>query len=92
MVIDEYDEFHQTLQKYVKASSEMEEKEQEKLNKFIAELTKGEKDIYAPLINGDQFLIIFKNLVLLNLTQLADTVNYKFIKRRNLLEIGRAHV
>lgn len=92
MVIDEYDEFHQTLQRYVKASVDMDESEKDKLNKFIGQLTKEESDIYGPLINGNEFLAIFKNLVLLNLTQLSDTVNYLLMKRKDLLEAKKEEV
>lgn len=85
MVIDEYDQFHQALQQLVKSSNDMKDEDREKLNKFIGELTNSESDIYSPLMTGDDFIIILRNLVLLNMSQLADSVDFKLIERRDML-------
>ena len=94
-MINEYDQFHQGLQKAVLTAGQKSQNVQEELNLLIDSLSSKDEQgrtIYTQLINGRHFVSAFKNILIEKLTMLADILNKAMIERAELLKSKRMKI
>ena len=82
IVYDEYDAYHEILARVYEMSSKNAELEG-KLEALMEESSTS--SIYKTLLSGSQFIVIFRNLITKALIDLANMVNDKIMRRREML-------
>jgi hypothetical protein len=93
MVIEEYDDYHQTMIKAVemsksKADDSEYQKKFEAVMQKINDLNIGEcveRSIYTALVNGKYFGVIFKSSILKAMVEITNGLNSNLLERREEL-------
>ena len=82
IVYEEYDTYHEILQRVIDISNE----DGEVKRQLDLALADGyENGIYSGLLSGEQFIVLFKNLIIKALIDLSNMINDRIVKRREIL-------